>query len=140
MKRASKVVAFLPIFIIFITLMLLYIFPLSDIYINIDYNLNKDKREKIVSMINGKEDMQLKQINADSFKLPINLRSASQNAKIIIQGDDKKFKILFYIHKGLVNSSAVIYVSDENGVKNGDFGLNYNKIKQIDSCWYSVIH
>ncbi len=135
-----KMIAFLPILVLLLTVVSQTLIPLSNAYIYTEHNCRKETREHIVAMLEGTEDTQLVQTNMDTYLLPLSLRGASHNAKITTEKSDASLKVLFYIHKGIFKNSAVIYSSDNQSVKNGDFKLEYQTIKLIVPCWYAVIY
>lgn len=135
-----KITAFLPTIIFILVVVLRFFLPLTDMYVDFNFRLNRQKREEIICMLEGKEVMQLRQTNEDTYLLPINLRSTSQNAKVIYDRENDTLKVLFYVHRGLSKNSAIIYISDDSSPKDGDFGLKYVKIRHITPHWYSVTH
>lgn len=134
----SKVLILVSIIIFLVTILLQFVFPYTETYSNLEYHLNSSRRDKIVLMLKGEKTMELSQTNVDTYILPFTLRLASQNAKVTTERDDNELKILFYSHKGIIKNSAVIYVSGGESVENGDFGIDYSKIKSIDKNWYTV--
>lgn len=128
----------LSLAIIICTIFAQYILPLTKIGIYLDYRLNLNRREEIVEMAyNG--ELAHYQSNTDEYFIPNRLfGGVSYNAKILFSGEPEHMKILFYVHKGFFADTAVIYVSDEEAAKNGDFGFVFEEVEKIDEHWYSI--
>lgn len=135
-----KIRAFIPLLILILMLSIQFILPSTNLYANWEYRFNQNKRERIVRMFNSEEQMELTQINVQTYMLPLSLRTVSHNAKVIAEKDETSLKLLFYSHRGLIHNSAIVYTSDIKGVKNGDFGIGYDKIKALNAHWFRVTH
>lgn len=136
--KTNKIISFVPAVILIIVLLLQFVLPITDVYANWEYHFNYAKREHIVSMLNGDEEMELTQTNINTYTLPHDFRLTSHNSKVITEKNTDSLKVLFYIHKGMVKNTAIVYVSSTETVIDGDFGIEYDKVKLIEPHWYLV--
>lgn len=139
-KNISKIKwkALLPSIIIIFTIVLNVYMPLTEPFIKLNFLINSDSREKIVKMFE-KNQMSNYQTGMDKYMVPLVYRLSTHNGRVYTQkSDDGVTKILFYVHCG-INSSAIVYVSNDSGINEGDFGFKYHSKRFLKKNWYSAI-
>ena len=133
----NKFIAFLPLLILIITVMIHTVLPRTTTYQKLNFEFNKSDLIKIVQMFESGE-MQNYQIGENEYILPNHMRRISHTGSILAQTREEAEKYLFYIHCGIGKSFAYIYVSGEGEIKDGDFGCTYEKIQIVEDGWYVV--
>lgn len=134
----NRIIVFLPLLILIITVMIHTVLPLTTTYQKLNFEFNKSEFIKAIHMFETGE-MRNYQIGENEYILPNHMRRISHTGSILAQTSEETEKYLFYIHCGLGKSSAYIYVSDESEIKDGDFGCTYDKIQMLEDSWYVVI-
>ena len=113
--------------------------PLFEPAIKINYCFNQYAREKTVRLL---DEGKLEQTDMAEFRLPFWFRLASHTGRIEVQPkipySVETDKVLFYVHCGYSLCSAVIYSADGITVKDGDFGMAYKTVTQVNPNWYIV--
>lgn len=142
MKKVKRI-AFVMILIYAFAIFTVFVFPKTDLYINMDYNINKDRREALIDIIKNDE--------FDDYRIGLNryiapFRQTSYTGTILIQKERGLLKVMFYVYLGINKDSVIVYVSDDSGIKANDFnsdlpvGKSYKfyDIKKLSSNWYSA--
>lgn len=142
-RKISRIFAHALCVIVAVTVLLYTVIPLTDGYINITFNLNAEKMEYVLELI---ENNTIGKINVGKYWLPDDLRHVSHTGMVyndtgsdFLHPREDKSKLLFYVHCGAWKSSAVIYVADGSELTDGDFGRNFDKIFKLKDNWYGVI-
>ena len=136
--KASKKIAMIPILILLFSLSLHFVFPITKIYMEFFYWVNRGGMEEVVEMVESCEIQEF-QIGEDKYMLPSEMRLVSHVGRIFTQTEVEGKKVLFYVRCGIWNSSAIIYVPDNARITDGDFGRKYTSIHQIDENWFCVM-
>lgn len=108
----------------------------TNVYFNIDYFINKEMRENIISMILSNQDDVFYQTDLHKYVLPKEYRRASLTSQIFIEKKGA-ITVLFDVQKGVFGGRGIIYASDCQPYKN-ILGVKFNNVKEIKECWYRV--
>lgn len=100
--------------------------------VRLNYHINKGVREEIIQMMNN-GDIERYRGGANKYMSPY--RRASQTNKIHYW-DNGNLKALFTVNSDLTGRSVIIYVSDDSGINENDFGLEYRRTGKLDDKWY----
>jgi hypothetical protein len=126
-----------PIIIQLVTILMLFFFPFTQVSVNINFKMNKQEREKIVSMVEDGSLTSNVSDNPNLIKLPKEFEHLSRDGgEIRIEGN----AILFYTVRGLLDEfSGIVYSpTDQNPVQDA-FGGDFIEIIKLDTNWYFVV-
>lgn len=106
--------------------------------IKMNYHFNKQLREEIVRKIDDDTIEKHLLVNENLYMTPLNWRLTSHTGRIIVKRNDYEDEtmVLFYVHRGRINSS-IIY-SDAGAPKNENFDFEIIDIEELDENWYAV--
>ena len=125
-----------------ITIVAVFVFPLTNSYLNLNYKINKDTRDKTIEMINdGKVTYR---VDTNEYIAPF--KQTSYSKTIIIQNNNDVLKVLFSVYRGTFIESVIAYTSDDSGIEIGDFssdlppGMQYvfKDVEKLSDNWYSA--
>lgn len=141
--KKVKLIAFVMFFIYAFTIFTVFVFPRTELYINIDYNINNDSREATINMIKN-DDIDDCCIGQNEYIVPF--RQTSYTRTMHIQEKNGVLKVMFYVYLGIHEKSIIVYVSDDSGIESSDFssdlpvGILYKfyDIKKLSNNWYSA--
>ena len=141
--KKVKIISFVMLIIYAFTIFTVLVFPKTDLYINIDYNVNKDSREATINMIKN-DEIDNYRIGLDKYIAPF--RQTSYTGTMHLQEENGVLKVMFYVYLGLYEKSIIVYVSDDGGINPDDFSADlpegmtykYNDIKKLSANWYSA--
>lgn len=108
----------------------------TDIYSKLDYFINRDLRENIVSLIQNDQVDIFCQTDVNKYVLPVKYRRASLTSQIFIKNEGA-LTVFFDVQKGLFGGKGIVYTSDCKPYKNA-LGIKFKKVKEIKKCWYYV--
>jgi len=138
--RTKKWKAFIPIFLCVVVIFFGFIFPTTGLYLNLNYNINKEIRTTAIKMYN---EGTLPVIGMNEYKVS---GQASYTGIIFTQKNGDTIKIMFWAYKGLWANKVFIYVSDDSGIKTHDFNpdkissedIKFENIQRVSENWYSA--
>lgn len=131
--------SWIPIFVHFVTLTLLFTVPFTAVTLKLDFHLNKSNREEVVHMV---MDGALKPDNTyhTSFiELPVKYKSLSKGGgEVFVEGSGKDMLILFYTFRGVLDHySGFVYTMDEESMKDNIPG-ELVQAKTMSDHWYWI--
>ena len=142
MCRTIKWQAFISVALFLITLTYVFLYPLSIVYTNAEFEKNLAKRIETVKLVESNQISEY-QINVDEYIVPY--RETSHTGTMLVQRRNGITKVMFYSYKGLMSARVIVYVSDNSGIEINDFNLdfpgyirNYSQSRQMTSNWFSV--
>lgn len=136
-SKTIKAMSVIPCVIVVFTLLIHTVIPVTNAYMSLSWKLNQNAMETAVELL---ESRGLSQTNVSRYRLPSRLRLASHTGMIYTQTEiSGATKALFYVHCGGWKSSAVIYVSDDSGVADGDFGRVFESVRKLKDHWYAAV-
>lgn len=140
--KSKKWKAILPTAVMLFTILLLIVFPYTNMYINMFYKLNQEQLQKTIQMVyNG--EIHSYAIDENEYRVPFRLTSYSG----VMQKDihNGVTKVEFNAFKGIKkdNDVIIVYASDDSGITSDDFTddlitWNLSNIKKICPKWYSA--
>ena len=119
--KKVKIIAFVMLIIYAFTIFTVLVFPKTDLYINIDYNVNNDSREATINMIKN-DEIDNYRIGLDKYIAPF--RQTSYTGTMHLQEENGVLKVMFYVYLGLYEKSIIVYVSDDGGINPDDFSAD----------------
>jgi amino acid transporter len=131
--------------IVAVTILIYTVIPLTTPYLYANYLLNEQSRDNIINML---ENDRLGQIGRNKFILPAWLSLSSVTGEIYTQLEydtllfrdyEGHYKVMFYVHYGTWKHAAVIYISDDSEVEDGDFGSTFTRVRKLKDHWYGVL-
>ena len=135
--------ALIPAVIFLSTVLYVYFYPMTDLYINQNYIKNAEDRIKTIEMLENHQLIEY-QIGQGVYMVPY--RATSHTGTMLVQERGGVTKVMFYAYRGLGASKVFVYVSDDSGIDSRDFNFGYSsyeqhfgEIKKMDNCWYSAI-
>lgn len=139
--REDKFRAIIPLTIGIIALLIIRFVPLVNIAITLDFNMNFNDREKVVSMIKAGELQPNVFYNNSLISLPKDYAHLSKGGgEVVIEREGDRLKVLFFTFRGMLSgSTGFVYVSDDSGLYAGDFGTDFIQIKKKKENWYWMI-
>ncbi|PET56084.1 hypothetical protein CN514_16200 [Bacillus sp. AFS001701] len=128
-----------PVLVQFITILLLIFVPFNQIVINADFEKHKSEREMIVKMVSNGSLNPNVSYNETLIHLPKKYALLSKGGgDIVIKGDKKDFKILFFTYRGISDSFSGFVYSPKNKPSVSDFDGDFKQVKKLDANWYFV--
>lgn len=134
--KEHRILSFTPLLILLVTISFFTFLPLTKVYIYSHYKINEKSMDSVIEVL---EHGDLRQTNSYRYAVPIKYRLTTQTGRILVEEKDESKKVLFYVHCGAWKSSAVIYVSNDSEIIDGDFGRVFDKIFKLKDNWYGVI-
>lgn len=139
-RRAIRLQVFIPLLINFITIFIVLFTPLSDIVLEADFSLNKNAREKVVSLIESGDLKPNVEHNEKLIHLPSEYRNLSKGGgDIKIANTQEGVAVFFFMFRGILdNYSGFAYCPSENIDCTKEF-VNENDILQVvrkNNNWY----
>ena len=133
--RKLKYRALLPMGINLITLIIVIFVPFTNISCDLDFKLNLNDREKIVSMIQSGE---LKSYGKRLIQLPDEYKHLSKGGgEIAVEQDGETYKIFFYTFRGILdNFSGFAYISNDSELLHEDFNGDFHQIIKKREHWF----
>lgn len=120
-----------------ISLYLLYTQTFRFIGLNIDFNISKKERLKVVDMLrSGSIEFSTED---EYIKLPSKYSYLSKfDGQIMVDEKEDSFKTCFFTSGGLYNKhDIVIYITNNDNLVNGDFYEEISNIKKLEDHWFS---
>jgi energy-coupling factor transporter transmembrane protein EcfT len=129
-----------PVSIQVVTILLLFFFPFTEIVLDIDFKINKSKREKVTQMV---EDGTLKpnvSYNSSLILLPEKYQQLSKGGgEIVVEKTDKGYYVLFFTYRGILdNFSGFVYSPNGQRPSNNTFDGDFKQIEKLEGNWYWV--
>ena len=129
-------------FYIFILASIISLYLLSTqtfrfIGLDMDFNISKNERLKVVNMLRGGT---IEFNTADEYiKLPTKYSYLSRyDGQIMVDSEEDSFKTCFFTSGGLFKKhDIVIYISNNDNLADGDFGEEISNIKKLEDHWFS---
>jgi len=134
----DKNINLVPIFITFLTFVIIAFAPLNEIYLSLDYIAYYNKRKEVIDVIYNQN---LGQFNGNSYvyELPKKYKSLSYEGEIVIENNYKNKIILFYTYRGIMdNFSGFIYIPNGYILHNEIFNSEIIQKVKINNNWYWV--
>ncbi len=141
--KRVKSISYMMIIVYVFAIITVFVFPRTELYTNIDYNINRTNRELSINMIKS-GGIDEYRIDIDEYITPF--RQASYNRIMHIQEENGVLKVMFYVYLGMREKSVIVYVSDDSGIEADDFSIGlppeatygFNDVKKLSSNWYSA--
>lgn len=103
----------------------------------IDFNSNKNERARVAHMMESGSIA----VNPmeEYVQLPSKYAYLSRNdGKVMVYEENGAIKTCFFASGGLYSKhDVVVYISNNNGLVNGDFGERISNIKKLEDNWFS---
>lgn len=133
-----KYKAVLPLVINLITIVIVFFVPFTSIIISLDFNLNLEDREKIISMVQSGELKSESLYGYNLIQLPEEYKHLSKGGgEIFIEKDGDTLKIFFYTFRGILdNFSGFAYISDNSELSQTDFNGDFDQIIKKREHWF----
>lgn len=129
--------AYIPLAINIIIGFFIYLFPIQNLVVNVDFYSKLEDREKFVSMVKSHELINMKN---GFVKLPQKEKHLSKGGDIIVEEKNDTIKIFFYTFRGILDSySGFIYCSDDTEPSKNTFGGDITQIKKMKDHWFWVV-
>ncbi|AJH19153.1 hypothetical protein EXW32_15100 [Bacillus mycoides] len=114
--------------------------PFNEIYINLDFIIYKEDREKVIALIEHKELTPNVHYDSRQIHLPTQFASTSKNGgDVIIQQNKNGISVFFFTYRGILdNFSGFIYTPNDTRPNKYDFNNEYKEITKIEKNWYYV--
>lgn len=105
--------------------------------LNIDYNINKDERLKVVELL--RSGAIIYNPYDEYIVLPSRYAHLSKGGgKIMIDEREGALKTCFFSSGGLfAKQDVVVYVISNDSLKNGDFGEKIKNIRKVEDHWFT---
>ena len=140
-KRKSSMLITIITYIL--TVFIVFVFPATDLFIDMNFEINKVNRNKTIDLINN-EEISDNMIGINEYAVPF--RKTSCTRSMLVPKNDGCLKVMFFAHKDIFADKVIIYSSDDGGVKPYDFshglpsGMKYDfqNIKKLSENWYSA--
>ncbi len=133
-RKMRRLISIIPFILMLLVFTYYWVVNFSDVYVDIDYAINRNSRQEIIKMY---ENNQLKQISANKYLLPYRL--AWHNKKVYIKTKEGVTEAIFFISNGLNYNRILLYVSDDRIACNSDFGedlyWSLQNIKKLSYNW-----
>lgn len=104
--------------------------------LNLDFNINKDKRLEVVDMLRSGA---IEFNTSDEYvQLPARYSFLSRNyGQVMVYEGEDFFKTCFFTSGGLYKKQdIVVYISNDDNLTDGDFGEEIKGIKKLADHWY----
>jgi hypothetical protein len=129
-----------PVVIQAITILLWFFFPFTQVVLDLDFKINKSKREEVVKMV---ENGMLKPnvlYNSSLIHLPEKYDQLSKGGgDIVIEKKGDNYSVLFFTYRGVLdNFSGFVYSPNDEKPGLDDFGGDFKQIEKLDKNWYFV--
>lgn len=130
-----------PIVIQVITFLLLFFIPFNQIVLDIDFKLNKSKREQVAKMIQSGELKPNVSYDASLIDLPKKYEHLSSGGgEIVVEKSGDGYNILFYTYRGILdNFSGFVYTPNGQKPSKKAFNGDFKEIDKMDKNWYFVV-
>jgi hypothetical protein len=130
----------IPLLIQFITILLLFFVPFTEIAIKSNFQKNKTERLKVVQIVENSNFKPDYHNNLPTFNLPNEYKSLSSGGFVILKHNNLgEYCILFLTYRGILDSfSGFVYSPDDTPPSQGDFNGEFRQIKKYDKNWYFV--
>lgn len=110
----------------------------TEWYANLNYNLFKNDREKIVKLFNEREAWQ---VGSNKYMLPARFRLTSKTGCVYTDNDynyDDYNELCFVIQPGS-KRSEIYYIKDSNAMPKESEFVKFVTVKELDEHWYWVL-
>jgi hypothetical protein len=127
-----------PIVIQVITILLLFFIPFNQIVLDIDFKLNKSKREEVVKMVEKGEIKPNVSYNSSLIHLPEKYQHLSSGGgEIVMKKSGDGYNILFFTYRGIMdNFSGFVYTPNDQKPSKKAFDSDSKDIEKMDKNWY----
>lgn len=140
-KKSRKPAAVCTVFFA-VTVAMVFVFPMTSVYEQIDYRINQNSRTKIVEMVRN-DELKYFQMDEQIYLTPYRL--ASYNREVIVRKDDNGLQVEFCVYEGFGKEKVLIYnCRGEAFLEDDSLGMSslakrkYYNVKKVDECWYSA--
>lgn len=138
-KNDKKLIAFISIVILSITVVFNFNFPYETAKINAEWNKYENARYEVVEL--AKNDKLGFIGDTKSAVLPDKLKKVSQTGEVIVyQNDSESLVVGFFINRGMLSGSKLLTYSTggKKLIKENEVH-NIESIKKIKDNWYYVV-
>jgi len=129
-----------PVVIQIVTIILVFIVPFNQIILDIDFKINKSKREQVVKMVENGELKPNVSYNSALIHLPTKYKHLSSGGgDIVIEKSNNGYDILFFTYRGIPdNFSGFVYTVNDQKPFTKAFNGDFKEIDKMDKNWFFV--
>lgn len=129
-----------PVVIQFITIILWFFFPFTQVNLDLNFKIHQEKREEAAAKI---ENGVIKPNVPDSpllIQLPKEYTQLSKGGgDIEVETKGKSTSILFFTYRGMLdNFSGFVYNPNDHKPSKSDFDGDFKQIEKVRKNWYYV--
>jgi hypothetical protein len=129
-----------PFVIQAITVILLFLIPVNQIVLNLNFNNNKTDRNAVITGIEEGIITPNVTHNSTLIHLPDRYSHVSKGGgDVVIEKQGDHYLVLFFTYRGVLdNFSGFVYSPNDNEPQARSFGGDFKEIVKIDTNWYFV--
>ncbi|GAB1770521.1 hypothetical protein [Priestia megaterium] len=129
-----------PVVIQFITIILWFFFPFTQVNLDLNFKIHQNKREEVAAKIENGVITPNVSDNPSLIQLPKEYTQLSKGGgDIEVETKGKSTSILFFTYRGMLdNFSGFVYDPNDHKPSKSDFDGDFKQIEKVHKNWYYV--